>query len=172
MVLCNVECLQKVSSYLDVSLENVEISENNVVAATESKTQTIIEGFGTIIQALVKSSQCPDILGNDNEMQALSRQWLEYAVVCISYANNPATAKRVLKELNLALKNNTYITGTRKTIADVTLYYALHSIMRELTYPEKAQYVYVSRWFDNIQQEEKLRQQLDMISFDLVHLFL
>lgn len=45
-------------------------------------------------------------------------------------------------------------------------------LQRELTHQEKAQYVHVSRWFDNMQQEEKLRQQLDLISFDLLHLFL
>ena len=121
---------------------------------------------------MIENSKYPDILGIDNEMKALSRQWLEYAVVCVNYADTPANAKRVLQELNVTLRDKTYLTGTEKTIADVTLYYALHSIMRELTHQEKAQYVHVSRWFDNMQQEEKLRQQLDLISFDLLHLFL
>ncbi|XP_076165102.1 aaRS-interacting multifunctional protein 3 isoform X2 [Ptiloglossa arizonensis] len=126
----------------------------------------------TIIQSLIKDSKCPDILGINKEIEALSRQWLEYAVVCVNYADTPTNAKRVMQELNTVLKDNTYLTGTRKTIADITLYYALHSIMREFTHQEKAQYIHVSRWFDNMQQEEKLRQQLDFISFDLLHLFL
>ncbi|XP_060827010.1 eukaryotic translation elongation factor 1 epsilon-1 [Bombus pascuorum] len=171
MVLCNVECLERISNYLDVSPLPLEIQEN-VIVTTERESNEKIEGFSTIIQLLIENSKYPDILGIDNEMKALSRQWLEYAVVCVNYADTPANAKRVLQELNVTLRDKTYLTGTEKTIADVTLYYALHSIMRELTHQEKAQYVHVSRWFDNMQQEEKLRQQLDLISFDLLHLFL
>ncbi|XP_076234858.1 aaRS-interacting multifunctional protein 3 [Calliopsis andreniformis] len=171
MVLCNLECLEKISNYLDVSPVQLEMHEN-VIVSTERASNQKIEGFSTIIQSLIKNSKFPDILGNDKEIEALSRQWLEYAVVCVNYADTPANAKRIMQELNTVLRDNTYLTGTRKTIADVTLYYALHSIMRELTLQEKAQYVHVSRWFDNMQQEEKLRQQLDLISFDLLHLFL
>ncbi|XP_043582994.1 eukaryotic translation elongation factor 1 epsilon-1 [Bombus pyrosoma] len=171
MVLCNVECLERISNYLDVSPLPLEMQEN-VIVTTERESNEKIEGFSTIIQLLIENSKYPDILGIGNEMKALSRQWLEYAVVCVNYADTPANAKRVLQELNVTLRDKTYLTGTEKTIADVTLYYALHSIMRELTHQEKAQYVHVSRWFDNMQQEEKLRQQLDLISFDLLHLFL
>ncbi|CAD1481132.1 unnamed protein product, partial [Heterotrigona itama] len=111
-----------------------------IVVATKRDSNQKIEGFSTIIQSLIENSKYPDILGVNNEMKALSQQWLEYAVVCINYADTPNNAKKVLQ--------------------------------RELTHQEKAQYVHVSRWFDNMQQEEKLRQQLDLISFDLLHLFL
>nr|XP_033324347.1 eukaryotic translation elongation factor 1 epsilon-1 [Megalopta genalis] len=171
MVLCNVQCLEKISNYLDVSPVQSEMHEN-VVVSTEQTSNKTTEGFGTIIQSLIKSSKCPEILGSNSEEEALSRQWLEYAVVCINYADTLANTKRILQELNIALRDNTYLTGTKKTIADITLYYVLHSIMQKLTYQEKAQYVHVSRWFDNMQQEKKLRQQLDMISFYLLHLFL
>ncbi|KAK9304072.1 hypothetical protein QLX08_004447 [Tetragonisca angustula] len=171
MVLCNVECLERISNYLDVSPLPLEMQEN-VVVATKRESNQKIEGFSSIIQSLIENSKYPDILGVNNEMKALSQQWLEYAVICINYADTPSNAKKVLQELNVTLTDKTYLTGTKKTIADVTLYYALHSIMRELTHQEKAQYVHVSRWFDNMQQEEKLRQQLDLISFDLLHLFL
>ncbi|XP_017790665.1 PREDICTED: eukaryotic translation elongation factor 1 epsilon-1 [Habropoda laboriosa] len=171
MVLCNVECLEKISNYLDVTPLQLEMQEN-IVVSTEQGSNKKIEGFSTIIQSLTENSKYPDIFGTDNEMKALSRQWLEYAVVCVNYADTPTNAKRVLQELNVALKDSTYLTGTKKTIADVTLYYALHSIVRELTHQEKAQYVHVSRWFDNMQQERKLRQQLELISFNLLHLFL
>ncbi|KAK1117688.1 hypothetical protein K0M31_015631 [Melipona bicolor] len=171
MVLCNVECLERISNYLDVSPLPLEMQEN-VVVATKRESNQKIEGFSTIIQSLIENSKHSDILGVNNETKALSQQWLEYAVVCINYADIPSNARKVLQELNVTLTDKTYLTGTKKTIADVTLYYALHSIMRELTHQEKAQYVHVSRWFDNMQQEEKLRQQLDLISFDLLHLFL
>ncbi|XP_017758740.1 PREDICTED: eukaryotic translation elongation factor 1 epsilon-1, partial [Eufriesea mexicana] len=159
MVLCNVKCLERISNYLDISPLPMKINENELVT----------EGFSTMIQHLVEISKYPDILGTDNEMKALSRQWLEYAVVCVNFADISTIVKRVLQELNSALMCNTYLTGSKKTIADITLYYILYSIMRELTLPEKAQYVNVSRWFDNMQQEEKLRQELDLISFDMLH---
>ncbi|XP_043255169.1 eukaryotic translation elongation factor 1 epsilon-1 [Colletes gigas] len=171
MTLCNIQCLERISNYLDVSPVHLEMNEN-VIISTEQTTNQKIEGFSTIIQSLIKNSKCSDILGSNKETEALTRQWLEYTVVCVNYADIPSNGKRVLQELNTALKDNTYLTGTKKTIADITLYYALHSIMRQLTYQEKAQYVHVSRWFDNMQQEKKLRQQLDLVSFDLMHLFL
>ncbi|XP_017879564.1 eukaryotic translation elongation factor 1 epsilon-1 [Ceratina calcarata] len=171
MVLCNVECVERISKYLDVSPLLLEM-QDNVIVSTNQDSNKKLEGFSTVIQYLTRTSKYPDLLGSDNEIQSLSRQWLEYAVVCVNYADAPANARRVLQELNVALRDNTYLTGTTKTIVDVVLYYALYSIMRELTHQEKALYVHVSRWFDNMQQEEKLRQQLDLISFDLLHLFL
>ncbi|XP_078035964.1 aaRS-interacting multifunctional protein 3 isoform X2 [Augochlora pura] len=160
MVLCPVQCLEKISNYLEVV--GMEQTSNE-------KTKT---GFSMMIQLLTENSKCPEIFGNNNEEEALSRQWLEYAIVCFNCADIPANTKRILQELNIALRDNTYLSGTKKTIADITLYYFLHPIMQKLTYQEKAQYVHVSRWFDNMQQEKKLRQQLDMISFYLLHLFI
>ncbi|XP_036146906.1 eukaryotic translation elongation factor 1 epsilon-1 [Monomorium pharaonis] len=88
------------------------------------------------------------------------------------YLNVPEKLLFDKNELNTVLKNLTYIGGTKKTIADIVLYYVLHSIMAELSHQQKARYIHVSRWFDNIQQEEKLRQELDLISFNLLHVFL
>ncbi|XP_043683926.1 eukaryotic translation elongation factor 1 epsilon-1 isoform X1 [Vespula pensylvanica] len=176
MVVCNVECVDKIIKYLDVSPDKLRFCENNVkimitninnLQADESVTY-----FSTLIQTLVKNSIYPDILGNDKETQALTRQWLEYIIICINYADTSAHAKRVLKELNVALSDHTYLSGTKRTIADIALYYTLYKIMSELSHQEKAQYVHVSRWFDNVQQDKKLRQTLDLISFNLMHLFL
>lgn len=95
------------------------------------------------------------------------------------------------------LKMSTYVSGTKKTIADVTLYYAVHEIMvskstnslvmlafnkclilsffllqQRLSPQEKAEHVHVSRWFDNMQQDDKLRQTMDLINFNMMHLYL
>jgi len=59
-----------------------------------------IQGFSTVIQALVRSSKCPEILGSEKEVQALTQQWLEYAVVCVDYADLPVNAKRVLNVIS------------------------------------------------------------------------
>lgn len=69
----------------------------------EQESNKKIEGFSTIIQFLIENSKYPDILGIDNEMKALSRQWLEYAVVCVNYADTPANAKRILQVTQIQL---------------------------------------------------------------------
>ncbi|XP_011647353.1 eukaryotic translation elongation factor 1 epsilon-1 isoform X2 [Pogonomyrmex barbatus] len=175
MGLCNVECIERIARYLDISSGKLQVSDKNIIQADipEYKENLLsIQGFSTIVQALARKSKYSNILGNEKETRALTQQWLEYVITCVNYVDIPANAKRVLNELNMILKDVPYITGTRKTIADIVLYYVLYSIMKKLSHPEKARYVHVSRWFDNIQQEEKLRQELDLISFNLMHLFL
>ncbi|XP_070150522.1 eukaryotic translation elongation factor 1 epsilon-1 [Polyergus mexicanus] len=173
MGLCNVECVERIAQYLDVPSKRLEVSNKNIILIPEcEKNSPPIQGFSTIIQALLASSKCSNMLSSEKEVQALTQQWLEYVAVCVNQADLPVNAKRVFNELNTVLKDVPYITGTEKTIADVTLYYVLYSIMKGLSQQEKAQYIHVSRWFDNIQQEEKLRQDLDLISFNLLHLFL
>ncbi|KAF7998340.1 hypothetical protein HCN44_009738 [Aphidius gifuensis] len=172
MVLCGVECVQNIAKYLNVPVKKIHTSENNVVASDSLIKNQTVEGFITIIQSLVKSSKCQDIFGANQITEALTIQWLEYAILYINYADIPVNAKRVLKELNVALKSNTYITGTNKTIADIALYYSLHSVMNGLSQQEQGTYVNVSRWFDNIQQEEKLRNKLNIVNFDLMHLYI
>ncbi|XP_043683927.1 eukaryotic translation elongation factor 1 epsilon-1 isoform X2 [Vespula pensylvanica] len=172
MVVCNVECVDKIIKYLDVSPDKLRFCENNITNINNLQADESVTYFSTLIQTLVKNSIYPDILGNDKETQALTRQWLEYIIICINYADTSAHAKRVLKELNVALSDHTYLSGTKRTIADIALYYTLYKIMSELSHQEKAQYVHVSRWFDNVQQDKKLRQTLDLISFNLMHLFL
>ncbi|XP_014474523.1 PREDICTED: eukaryotic translation elongation factor 1 epsilon-1 [Dinoponera quadriceps] len=173
MVLCNSECVEKVAQYLDILPEKLEFSDKNVLFALKNeKKSPLLQGFNTIIQMLATNSKCTDIFGKDKESQARSQQWLEYITVCVNHMDFPLNAKRILNELNTALIGVTYLAGIEKTIADITLYYILHSIMKKLSHQDKAQYVHVSRWFDNVQQEEKLRRELDLISFDLMHIFL
>ncbi|XP_029163700.1 uncharacterized protein LOC114935124 isoform X2 [Nylanderia fulva] len=142
MGLCNIECVERIAQYLDVPSKRLEISNKNVVVLIpeSEKNSPLIQGFSTVIQALVAKSKCSDLLCGEKEVQALTQQWLEYVAVCVNHADLSINAKRVLN--------------------------------KELNRQEKAQYIHVSRWFDNIQQEERLRRDLDMISFNLLHLFL
>lgn len=172
MVLCNTDCVEKIVKYLDISPEQLRFCEDNITNISNLKSDEPVMYFSTLIQTLAKNSKCPTILGNDKETQALSRQWLEYTVLYINYIDGSSNTERVLKELNTILSDKTYLSGTIKTIADIVLYYTLYKTMRELSHQEKARYVHVSRWFDNLQQDEKLRQSLDLISFNLINLFL
>lgn len=59
-----------------------------------------IQGFSTIIQALVASSKCSDMLCSEKEVQALTQQWLEYVAVCVNHADLPVNAKRVFNVIS------------------------------------------------------------------------
>ncbi|XP_043276788.1 eukaryotic translation elongation factor 1 epsilon-1 [Venturia canescens] len=172
MVLCSVDCVEKIAQYLGVPGRKIYMSENNIVASDNIVKNQTIEGFGTIVQALVKDSKNQDVLGKNKIEQALTKQWLEYAVLYLNYGDIPTNAKKILKELNGVLQKNTYICGTNLTIADIVFFHTLHPTMNNLTYQEKAQYINVSRWFDNVQQNENLRQKLNLIDFNLMYLYL
>ncbi|XP_015509930.1 eukaryotic translation elongation factor 1 epsilon-1 [Neodiprion pinetum] len=173
MVLCSVECVQRVSQYLRIPPGNLYMSENNILASDDILPNQCVEGFSAIVQALIMNSTSPARhLGSDTEKQALTRQWLEYAVLRINYADNALNSKRILRDLNDALKSSPYITGTEMTLADVVSYHLLHGIVKDLSQQEKAQYVNISRWFDNIQQDDEIRQKLQLVNFDLLNLYL
>ena len=48
----------------------------------------------------------------------------------------------------------------------------MYFLQQRLTPQDKAEYVHVSRWFDNMQQDDKLRQTMDLINFNMMHLYL
>lgn len=60
------------------------------------KNQTV-EGFSTIVQALVADSKDPNVLGNNKLEQALTKQWLEYIVLYLNYGDIPANSRKILK---------------------------------------------------------------------------
>lgn len=59
-----------------------------------------IQGFNTIIQALVANSKCSNMLCSEKEVQALTQQWLEYVTVCVNHADLPVNAKRVFNVMS------------------------------------------------------------------------
>ncbi|XP_012273503.1 eukaryotic translation elongation factor 1 epsilon-1 [Orussus abietinus] len=170
MVVYGIECLNKISEYLEVTPGKLQIIDNVVTLKNHNLENEDVKGFETILLYLASVSKYSEILGLDSVVKAQTRQWLEYAQLCVNYSDVAANAKRILKELNTAVKNNTYICGTQKTLADLVLYYGMYTILSGLTHQEKAAYINVSRWFDNMQQEKKLRQDLKLVDFKLLHL--
>lgn len=78
-------------------MNNIILLHLQVVAAENLVKDQNTEGFSTIVQTLVKNSKYPAILGDDAVTQALARQWLEYSVLCVNYADNATNERRVLK---------------------------------------------------------------------------
>lgn len=80
-------------------MDNILSFQIVLVPECKNNSQSI-QGFSTIIEVLVRSSKCPEILGSEKEVQALTKQWLEYAIVCVNHADLPANAKKVLNVIS------------------------------------------------------------------------
>lgn len=88
--------------------------------------------------------------------QANVRQWLDYYATKIRTENKWDTLSRdqlhtVLQELNRILMSKVYLVNNRLSLADIILYYGLHRYMLTMTFSQKAEFVHVSRWFDQVQ---------------------
>nr|CAD7448083.1 unnamed protein product [Timema bartmani] len=135
------------------------------------KNHNPLKGFGTSIITLAKDHKCQQF-GKSDEDEALVRQWIEYTACYVNYSDVRTTAIQVLKELNTVLATRSYFVGNTQTLADIVIYYSLYNVMESLSYQEKEQHLHVSRWFNNIQQDNKLRQNRKIISFSRIPIYL
>ncbi len=120
---------------------------------------TTVTGLSAIATYLAKTAGRRDLIGgNDAVERALIAQWLEYRVTDIDRCHGEKDISTILKELNTYLATRTYFIGDRFTLPDMLLAYSLHSAVAGLTFQEKEKYVHLSRWFDNIQSLEGVRQ--------------
>lgn len=161
-----IKCLSQIASYLKVNPGKITLESN--FRPVRSFNNTITTGFVSIIFQFLKESSC-DINGNGLEMAEI-RQWLEYCVVYVLNVENVQTVEQVMKELDTLLSSKTYLASFKATIADVAMFYSLYNIMVNLSYLDKEKYLNVSRWFDNIQQDDLIRQKNKMISFSTNYL--
>ncbi|PNF40262.1 hypothetical protein B7P43_G06531 [Cryptotermes secundus] len=130
MALCNVECVEKIGSFLEINYGKLSTNESGrVTTVTElhGNSETI-SGFGTIVISWAKMCKKSQF-GKTQEDEALVRQWIEYAVCYGNYVGLAQTARQVLKELNAVLALRSYFVGSSQTLADIVLYYVLHGVM-------------------------------------------
>lgn len=147
---------------------------------------TPVTGFISIVINLVKQSK-KSLIGSDIVQETEVRQWLEYCLNYASQCNNSQNINQILqvcnnfeiikvfliyffKELNSVLELRTYLIGNCLSIADISLFYILHDVMDKLTYQEKEKYLNVSRWFDNIQQNNFIRKKASVVDFSTLFL--
>lgn len=161
-----IKCLSQIASYLKVNPGKITLEPN--FRPIRSFNNTLTTGFVSIIFQFLKEASC-DINGNSIEMAEI-RQWLEYCVVYVLNVENVQNVEQVMKELDMLLSSKTYLASFEATIADVALFYSLHNIMANLSYLDKEKYLSVSRWFDNIQQDDSIRQKNKMVTFSTNYL--
>ncbi|CAH0396054.1 unnamed protein product, partial [Bemisia tabaci] len=69
------------------------------------------------------------LAGHNVEDAAFVRQWVEYAVTQGVHADDSTSSSQVLKEVNKALADQSYIAANYLTVADLFLFYVLHPIV-------------------------------------------
>ncbi|KAK6188127.1 hypothetical protein SNE40_004377 [Patella caerulea] len=157
--------LRDVAAYLGVPCG--KITFNELVPVLNGK----IKGLTTILKHLTRESKNTFLFGNNAEDQAFIDQWLEYRVTSINTCSNEKELSNRLKELNLYLSDKVYFVGNHITLADVSIYHAVHGILADMTYSEKENLIHLSRWLDNIQQSSELRQSLPLLPFSKTLLY-
>nr|XP_018896917.1 PREDICTED: eukaryotic translation elongation factor 1 epsilon-1 isoform X1 [Bemisia tabaci] len=111
------------------------------------------------------------LAGHNVEDAAFVRQWVEYAVTQGVHADDSTSSSQVLKEVNKALADQSYIAANYLTVADLFLFYVLHPIVASMTFYEKEKYINLSRWFDHLQLEPNIRQTRPLVTFSRTLLY-
>ncbi|XP_075216834.1 aaRS-interacting multifunctional protein 3 [Lycorma delicatula] len=132
----------------------------------------LVCGLGSIILEMVSSVNSKGMLGFSEVDKALVRQWVEYVSIYYPFINKSSSVThQVLKELNGVLSRQSYLVKNYKTVADIVLFYVLWNVVSVLSFQEKEQYLNVSRWFNTLQQDNKLRQSKPLICFSRTLLY-
>lgn len=73
---------------------------------------------------------CAKAISNDNKLQCLVYQWIEYAFLFVTPAvKNKHVAQAMLKEFNNHLSTRSYVVGTQLTVADLAIFFAIQQVM-------------------------------------------
>ncbi|ELU13206.1 hypothetical protein CAPTEDRAFT_94100, partial [Capitella teleta] len=94
-----------------------------------------VQGLASISKFLARKSSSKTILGLGREDEAFVDQWMEY---------------RLLQELDSYLTGRVYFVGENFTLADFVLFHGLYSIIKNMTFMEKQQFINLSRWFSHV----------------------
>lgn len=162
--------LKSVISFLDLKdtseLETLIKKKNNILNDGTS-------GVIWLIYYLIKEKQSASLLGSNEKEKILVRQWLEYVSTYLNhFPDIPANESHsMVKEVNTALSNRTFLSGNKKTIADLILYYILHSVVSQFSFYEKEEFIHLSRWMDCLQHDERIRQKNTFLIFSRTLLY-
>ncbi|XP_039277178.1 eukaryotic translation elongation factor 1 epsilon-1 isoform X2 [Nilaparvata lugens] len=125
-------------------------------------------GIGSIALNLAAGS---DDVGCEPLESAQIQQWVEYISMYCNQLQTAVVSSNILKELNNCLSRRTYIASNRKTVADIVIFFSLWNVIASLTFQEKEKYLNLSRWFNNIQNDEKIVDMCKQITFSRTLLY-
>lgn len=142
---------------------------------TRTKGSETRSGFTTICSEFARESRDNALsLPKDLEVRVQLLQWLDYCALFVLPANGDKyTTNQLLKELNEYLSTKSYLVGHEMTIADLAVFFAIESIVKGLTTYDKENYLHLSRWFNHLQQTQKVASQGgpgEPVNFSTIHM--
>ncbi|KAK3599822.1 hypothetical protein CHS0354_022388 [Potamilus streckersoni] len=158
------QSIAALATYLGVKAGKVTLDGRDKLPVVKGKTGTR-RGLVSITKHLVRAAEKNSLLGNTAEDQAAVDQWLEYRVSQLDRCQGDKELAGVLKELNAYLADKVYFVNHTLSLADILLYYGLHTHFVGMPFYDKENYMHVSRWFDNVQHEKGLRQTFPYVHF-------
>uniref|UniRef100_A0A0K8TSE2 Putative eukaryotic translation elongation factor 1 epsilon-1-like protein n=1 Tax=Tabanus bromius TaxID=304241 RepID=A0A0K8TSE2_TABBR len=169
--MCDAETVTKIANYLRVPPGKIAYNNEKIVTRTvKNKT---VSGFTTILTALCNESNAEIVKNGQTsiEVECLVQQWIEYAVLYIAPGSKDKhIAQNLLRDLNTYLLKRSYFVGQAMTLADLAVFYTIHNLVKSLSPLDKENYLNLSRWFDHLQQNAKIRQGHELINFNTIYL--
>ncbi|XP_065219230.1 eukaryotic translation elongation factor 1 epsilon-1 [Planococcus citri] len=161
--------LKSIASYLNVQ-NNAELEE--VIKRKDTIIDDDKSGLIWTVLYLTKKKRS-SLLGKSYEDEIVVRQWLEYASTHLSFISSLSSndIQSILKEINAVLSDKVYLLSNTMTIADVVLYYMLYPVMSKLSLYDKECYIHLSRWFNHVQQDKRIRQSNSLLLFSRTLLY-
>ncbi|CAG5120607.1 unnamed protein product [Candidula unifasciata] len=145
----------------------VTLSCNNEASHSDDVTLDVgdgrkVSGITCLAKHLQRTSAEFRDVSLEDRMQV--EQWLEYRLY-IESLQDVESERAVLQELNSYLQDKVYFVGHSLTVADILLYHSLHRVFKHLSFHDKERFINVSRWFNNVQHDRRLRQSLTLLPF-------
>ncbi|XP_025108854.1 eukaryotic translation elongation factor 1 epsilon-1-like [Pomacea canaliculata] len=168
----NVIELRAVCEYFQSPVNTTSFSKKEGHGPPSFKTQHggSLNGAATIARHFSKLGKRHNEVSIED--QACIDQWLEYRCSQIDRCGPQGVpVTQVLEELDSFIADKVFFVSDHLTLADLFLYHGLHSIFGKLTFQEKEKYINLSRWFDNVQQDASLRQNLLVLPFSRSSLY-
>ncbi|CAG2238940.1 AIMP3 [Mytilus edulis] len=158
--------LKSLATYLNFPVAKLSLDQKEKILVWKEKDGKTLRGLISIAKYLSRnSSHHKQFTGESIEERAAIDQWLEYRLNNIDRAHQEKDTNAFIKDINTYLEDKVYFVGHQLSLADFLLYYGLHNLIRDLTFYEKQKYMHLSRWFDNVQHAENVRQTQTLIPF-------
>ncbi|XP_040065931.1 eukaryotic translation elongation factor 1 epsilon-1 [Ixodes scapularis] len=159
--------------FLDVKPESVNLQIKKKVPKTTTESGQELTGCAPISRYFAEqSAKDKEIWGKTPQDRAEIQQWLEYRALHLDeVVPTQEAVHEILQELNCYMGDRTYFVGNGLTVADIFMYYSLHSYFVSLTFRDKERYHHLSRWLALVQHQEGLRQSLPLVTFSKTPLY-
>ncbi|KAL4235733.1 Eukaryotic translation elongation factor 1 epsilon-1 [Mactra antiquata] len=164
------DTIQSISAYLGVKCGKITYDGPEKIPVMKGKTGTR-KGFTTILKHLARAAEKQNLIGENLGEKAVVDQWLEFKTCYIDRCGAEKDTNQILKELNTYLSDKVYFLSHRVSLIDLALYYTLYTTIKELTFYDKQKYLHLSRWFNNMQQSNSIRQSSLYITFSKTQLY-